>query len=285
MIDFSYIFIGILGGTLIPAYIALYLVSYQRIVPPRYLAAAGVGLTFWFFFDTMGDAVALDENYSAFPPSLFGGLPHLALIAAFLAGVATLAAFDHFAVPRSTNYMGNQMGMAFSSSLFLIPAAIALVIGIHGLGEGWDASSAVSSATTTDNSILGAMVQAFGSFSAVISYPIHKFLEAAIIGVAYASYVSTTGVAQVRRWHLPVLGLLFGAPSVIGASIGYYVSVDTSYFFAFGVTAALYSALRLVEASRDDFHVGVNAPSVLGPKVFLAVAVGFFLLYSAALLH
>lgn len=287
MIDFPYIFLGILLGTLVPAFLALYVVSYQRLVGVRYLAAAGVGLTFWFFFDTMGDAVALDENYSAYPTSLFGGLQHFALIGAFIAGVGTLAVLDHLAVrPSASTISGGMVSGYASSSLFLIPAAFAFVIGIHGLGEGWDASSAVASATTTDNSLLGAMTQAFGSLAAVISYPVHKFLEASIIGIAYVCYVSNSGGAvRTKWWHMPLLGLLFGGTSVVGATIGYFVSVDTSYFFAFSVTSALYAAFRLVEPTREGFKVGVNGPSPLGPKVFLAMAIGFFLLYSAALLH
>jgi hypothetical protein len=288
VIPFSYIFFGILGATLIPAYLGLYLVSNLRSVRLRYIAAAGVGLTFWFFFDTMGDAVALDENYSVYPPSLFGGLSHFALVGAFAAGVATLAVLDFVAVRHLRGGRAESSGGGFGGAryLFLIPAAIALVMGIHGLGEGWDASSAVSSATSGNSSFLGAMIQAFGSVPAVASYPIHKFLEASIIAAAYAAYVSMSGGAtKARWWHIPLLGLLFGGPSVVGASIGYFVSFDTSYFFAFGVTAALYATLRLVEATREDFKVGVNAPSFLGGKVFVALAVGFYLLYTAALLH
>jgi hypothetical protein len=282
------IVVGISVATLVPAYVGLYLITHRGLLQTRIIAAFGVGLTLWYFFDTMGDATSLYSNYPAYPPDLFGGWPHFAVIATFAAGVAVLAILDHYAVPRSEPPSA-MMGFAesrYSSLIFIIPAAIAVVTGIHGLGEGWDASSAVSSAPTNATSITGAMIQAFGNVPALVSYPIHKFLEALIIGAAYACYVSgSNGVVKTKRWHIPLLGALFGVPSVLGAAFGYYISIDTTYFYAFGVTSALYALVRLGEATSMDFKIGVNAPSYLGPKIFLAMAVGFFLLYGAALLH
>ena len=136
-------------------------------------------------------------------------------------------------------------------------------MGIHGLGEGWDFGSAASLAGTS-------LINAFGGLGAVASYPIHKFLEASIIAATYSAYVGRSGIASARaKWHLPVLGLLFGLTSVIGALLGYYISLDTTYFFAFGVTAAFYATLRLVEAMNPRFKIGDGAPSYLGWKVFL----------------
>ena len=282
MISYAISVLAIVGATLIPAYIALYLISNLKFVHIRYIAAAGVGLTFWFFYDTMGDAGSLDENYSVSPISAFGGLPHFALIAAFLAGIAALAIFDHYAVPLSnvSQSVKQHIGSHYSKSLFLIPVAVAAVMGIHGLGEGWDFGSGAALTSTSD------LISAFGNLSSAISYPLHKFLEAGIIAAVYTCYVSrTNGAVKTSWWQIPVLGLLFGLPSIIGVSIGYFVAFNTVYFFAFGVTAALYAALRLVEPISLKFKIGENAPSYLGSKIFLAMAIGFFLLYSAALLH
>ena len=287
MVPFSYIFVGMLGATLVPAYVSLYLVPSLRSVNTRYLAAAGVGLAFWFFYDTMADTGSLLVNDSVYPPSLFGGLQHWGVIGAFVAGIVTLAVFDHFAVQGPGPGAAGAGGGSTSPRLFfLIPAAIAAVMGIHGLGEGWDAASAVAGATTGSNSLIGSLVQALGTVPAALSYPIHKFLEAAIVGAAYAGYVyRSDGAVEKRWWDIPLLGLLFGGPSVVGAAAGYFVPLDTTYFFAFGVTSALYAALRLAEAVGPGFKIGVNAPSYLGPRAFFALAAGFFLLYTAALLH
>jgi hypothetical protein len=224
----------------------------------------------------MGDAAQLDVDQS-----FTGGAAHVGLVFAFVAGVTALAVFDHFAVqrPASAGEGIGTSGSSHSKASFLIPVAVAAVMGIHGLGEGWDFGSAaavVQGNTLTD---------AFGGLSPLASYPLHKFLEASIIAVVYLAFVGRSEVSIRAKWHLPVLGLLFGLTSVIGTSLGYYVSLDTTYFFAFGVTAALYAALRLSEATHPKFRVGENGPAYLGAKIFVAMLIGCFLLYIAALLH
>ena len=284
MIPFSYIFIGILAATVIPEYIALYLVSSLKTLGERYLSAAALGLTFWFFYYTIGGANSLQVNNSVYPPGLFNGLSHIGVIVAFIGGLSALAIFDQFANPPQGGRAST--GVEVSRRLYLIPVAIAVVMGMHSLGEGWDAASAVAGATVSNSSIIGSLVQAFGTLPAVVSYPFHKFFEASIIGVAYAAYVSATGGAvKTRWWDIPLLGLLFAAPSVIGATFGYYIGLDTEYFYSFGVASAFYAAFRLVESARPGFKVGANAPAYLGWKTFLALGFGFFLLYSAAMLH
>jgi len=269
MVDFATTFLGILGATLIPTYIALYLVTNLKFIHIRYIAAAAIGLTLWFFLDTMGDSTYLgvDSGFS-------GGLPQAGLLIAFVLGFVALAIFDHVAVPNAKS------GSSDSKFLVLIPIAVAAVMGIHGLGEGWDFGSAASPAGSS-------LIDAFGGWGAVTSYPIHKFLEASIVAVIYSAYVTRSGIASARaKWHLPVLGLLLGLTSVIGASIGYYTSLNTTYFFAFGVTSAFYAVLRLVEAVNPSFKIGGGgAPSFLGWKVFLVIVVGFLVFYTAALLH
>lgn len=286
MIDYGTTLALIAVGSLIPTYVALYLVSNLRFAHIRYIVALGVGINFWYFLDTMGDASKLNVDLSI---TSFGGSDpngvylHFAVIAAFVAGMATLAIFDHFVKPSSKGQASMQKlpseGMR-SKSLFLIPAAVAAVMGIHSLGEAWNfavTASGASASTLTD---------IFGGLSPLISYPIHKFLEATIIAAIYSAYVKRTDMSVKAKWQIPVLGLLFALTSVIGSAIGYYyVSADTTYFFAFGVTSAFYAVIRLVEPISLNFRIGENAPSYLGLKIFVAVTLGFFLLYSAALLH
>ncbi|MCL5069247.1 MAG: hypothetical protein M1368_12980 [Thaumarchaeota archaeon] len=277
MIGYALSVAGILGATLIPVYIALYLVTNLKQVSTRYLAAAGLGLVFWFFFDTMGNAAQLDVN-----ESFTGGAAHVGIVIAFVVGVAALCLFDHFAMPDSASSVPRQAWgreAKGSKTLFLIPAAVAAVTGIHGLGEGWDFASA---ARVVSGQTLAA---AFGGLAPLASYPLHKFLEASIVAAVYTAFVGRSEVSTKAKWHLPVLGLLFGMPSVIGAAIGYYVSFDTTYFYAFGVTAALYAALRLAEATHPQFKISEKDPSYLGGKIFVAILIGFLLLYGAALLH
>ncbi len=276
MISYTLSVIGIIAATLIPVYFALYLITNLRLIHTSYLAAVGLGLVFWFFFDTLNDAAQLDVN-----ESFTGGAAHAGLIVAFIAGVMVLVIFDHFAVPISKaaeNVAKPSNGTPLLEDLFLIPAGIAMVMGIHGFGEGWDFALVASQAPTQS------LTEAFGGFSAIASYPLHKFLEASIIAIVYTAFVGRSSIPK-SKYHLPVLGLLLGLPSAIGAAIGYYVVFDTTYFYAFGVTAVLYAVLRLVEPVSLRFKIGDTAPSFIGPKVFLAALIGFLLLYVVALLH
>ena len=123
----------------------------------------------------MGDAAQLDVNQS-----FTGGAAHVGVLIAFIAGVATLALFDHFAVPASSNEINNG-----GKALFLIPVAVAAVMGIHGLGEGWDFASVAHIATSQS------LADAFGGLSALASYPMHKALEASIIATLYTCLRAT----------------------------------------------------------------------------------------------
>jgi hypothetical protein len=275
MIDYPTAVLGILAATLIPVWISLYIVSNLKFVKLQYLAMAGIGLTFWFFYDTLGNAAAVGVA-----DGFGGGVPHVGVVIVFLTGIAALAIIDQIAVPSTEvyNQEGNQN--KYSKFVFLIPAGLAFVMGMHGFGEGWDFGSAAQGVTT------GGLLDAFGGgLGAIVSYLMHKFLEAAIIGVVYAVFVYRNSLAVKAWWHMPVLGLLFGGQSVLGAATGYNISFDTTYFYTFGATSAFYSAIRLAEAANPRFKIGENAPFRLGPLAFTALAIGFLLLYSAALFH
>lgn len=281
MIDYATTVVSIFLATLIPTYAALYLVSGLKRIPSRYLAAGAAGITLWFFYDTMGDAVSLHADDA--PTLISQGMGYIlfAIVIAAIAGIATSAIFDHFAVrPRAqaTQSSPSPIGVG-SRTIYLIPVAIAAVMGIHSLGEGWGFASTAASASS------GSLVDTFGTLAALISYPIHKFLEAVIFAAVYTIYIGRSNVVARRNWHIPVLGIFFWLPSVIGASLGYYISTDTSYLYAFGVTSAFYAMLRLIEPISDKFTSGGGTPSFLGTRLFLGMTIGFLALYGAALLH
>ncbi|MDG6997528.1 MAG: hypothetical protein JRN15_00245 [Nitrososphaerota archaeon] len=271
MISFAVTLLGILGATLIPTYVALYLMANLKSVSTRAIGAFGFGLAMWFFFDTFNDSSQLDVN-----AGFTGGIYHVIIVIVFILGIGVLALFDHFAVPSSSN---NANSKPYWKGLVLIPIAIAGIMGIHGMAEGWAFASVGSLASTNS------LVDAFGGWLALASYPLHKFFEASIVGAVYTVFVGRNKPEIRAKWHIPLLGILFGIPPAIGASIGYFVTFNVTYFYAFGVTAAFYAILRLVEALSPRFKVGEVVPSYYGPKIFLLLAVGFFCLYFAGLLH
>jgi len=277
LIDYATAVLGILVATLIPIFISLYIVTNLKFIKLQYLAMAGIGLAFWFFYDTMGNAAAIgvDDGFG-------GGLPHVGVVIVFLAGITALAIIDRAAVPETSVYETSDPKTVskYSKLIFLIPAGTAFVMGLHGFGEGWDFSSAASGVQT------GSLLDAFGGgMSAIVSYLLHKTLEAVIIAVVYVAFVGRSSFAAKKIWHLPVLAILFGMQSVLGAATGYYVSFDTTYFYAFGVTSAFYATIRLAEAVNPNFMIGKGNPIRISTAGFIALAIGFLLLYSAALFH
>lgn len=273
MIGYALAVAAIAGATLIPAFLSLYFFTNLKI-QTRYLAALGFGLAIWFFFDTFDDAIQLDVN-----EQFSGGIPHLAHILIFCAGITILAIFDYFVISKP--YDPDSLPSVkppYWKSLILLPIAIALVMGIHSAAEGLAFGGGASAVTTQS------IFNAFGNLLSLVSFPVHKFCEAGIVACAYAVYVKRTG-APKRAWHIPVLGLLFGGTTVLGAAVGYYFHPDVTYYYAFGVTAGIYAIIRLAEAINPRFKVGETAPAFLGWKVFLAIAIGFFMLYFAGSLH
>ena len=275
LISFSLAVLSITGITFLVEGIALYLVTNLNFIRTRYIAAAGLGLIMFFWYDTMNDSIQLDIN-----EGFTGGFLHVAHVLAFAGGFAALAIFDHFAVRRQ-NSSASQNGtqLKYSKSLFLIPAAFAAVAGIHSLAESWAFGATAVNASN--------LVSTYGGLLALAAYPLHKLFEATIIAALYVVYVKRSDVRKAW-WHLPVLLLLFGVPTIIGAATGYSLydsSIDITLFYSFGVTSAVYAVLRLVEPINLKFKLGDDAPAHLSWKIFLAVFIGFMFLYIAGLFH
>lgn len=286
LIDFIQTLLAIAVGTIVPVYLSLYLTS---MVKPgrgprfRYVAALGLGILLYFFIDVTIDSTELGVN-SGFS----GGAPQLGLILSFALGVLILSALEYQLLSPSKNGNYSNAPSIFPEGiLFVIPALIALGIGIHGAGEG---SSFSYVASTTSSASL---VDAFGGYGAVISYVIHKFLEAIVVGCAYFIYVlcdsrsaSPTGGLQRRRWEIPLLGALLWIPSLIGTVVGYSFAVDPIYFYAFASGASVYSLLRLaIPAAQPSFELENYNYSRSMFSLSIVILAGFLVLYFAALFH
>jgi hypothetical protein len=266
MLGFAESFLPWAASTLIPAFVGLLLIVLAGTkLQVRYLAAFAFGILFWFFVDTVTGAASLDVN-SGFS----GGVGQAAIVLLFGVGIIFF-----FSVDRKRNIFSPEL--AIGKYGLAIPVLVALALGIHGLGEG--AAFGGTAALTSSRSLL----EAFGGIYGGVSYVLHKALEPMIIGACYCAYSiqhakTTTG----RLRDLVILSTIFSVPSLLGAATGYYLTYDSSYFYALGTGTAIYAAVRLVGPL-------FNNAKVIGSKESITMAVlitlGLLTIYFAALFH
>jgi hypothetical protein len=271
MIQFSVSLIEFVIATFIPLYLGMTFAVILQVklkLDVRYLSAFALGLMFWFFFDTLNDAVQLGVNEGfSFP------FTHIALLFVFIFGFLVIA------LP-STHYLSKktQTGSAYLPAL-IAAIIVALGMGFHGVGEGLEfggLSAGTQAATVLD---------AIGGYSGGASYVIHKFLEAIIVTAVFLGISSSDNASLKDRFSkIAVLGLAFGLPSAIGEVLGYFVEVNSAYFFALGGGAALAVALLIViPVFRPAGDRELRYPQWVW--MMLAVLLGFLCLYGAALFH
>jgi hypothetical protein len=232
---------------------------------PRYLAAFALGILFWFLVDTANGAASLDVN-SGFS----GGLGQVAIVGLFVMGVLSI-----FSIDRNRNIFSPQL--AVGKYGLAIPVLVALALGIHGLGEG--AAFGGTAALTKGASLL----DTFGGISGGVAYVLHKALEPMIVGACYCTYSiqyakNTTG----RLRDLAVLSVIFAIPSLIGALTGYYLTYDSSYFYALGTGTAIYAAVRLFGPMFDNSNLTSSKESIM---MAVLITLGLLTIYFAALFH
>ena len=250
-------------ATLLSAFIGTsFVIGASRWVKVRYLAAFALGVYLWFFPDTLGGANYLDVNggfvLSAYVVSLIG---------LFVAGLVVFFAFDRkvFTSGESIRYGGLAVG-----------ALAALALGLHGMAEGADFG--FTAAQTPSNNLL----DAFGGIAPSVSWVLHKMLEPTIAAVGYVAAAGPgTRKRSERLLDSVVLATIFVLPPVIGSILGYYVAFDITYIYALGLGASVYAFAR---AARPLY-----SPESAGPwaslKVALFAALGFILIFIAAMLH
>jgi hypothetical protein len=266
MLGFAESFLPWTASTLIPAFLGLLLIVLVGTkLQPRYLAAFAFGILFWFFVDTITGAASLDVN-SGFS----GGVGQAAIVGLFVVGLLFF-----FSIDRNRNIFSPEL--AIGKYGLAIPVLVAVALGIHGLGEG--AAFGGTAALTTSTSLL----EAFGGISGGIAYVLHKALEPVMIGACYCAYTVQQGKTATDRFRdLTLLSIIFAIPSLVGAASGYYLTYDSSYFYALGTGTAIYGAVRL-------FGPLFNNSKTIGSKESITMAVlitlGLLTIYFAALFH
>lgn len=273
MIDFASSFTQFVLVTFISLYLGMLFILLIREtvhVSVCNLSAFALGLLFWFFLDTVNDAIQLDvnEGYSL-------SFHHAAVLLLFIIGFLSLALLSGRGVSTK---VGAQNASPSSSAAYLVVILVALGMGFHGIGEGLEFGG--TSAGTSAVTVLGAI----GGYSGGIAYAFHKFLEATIVMIVYVALAADEVGLRKQLWRIVVLGLVFGLPSAVGDVFGYYVPIDSSYFYALGGGAALFVALLVVKPIFAGNRQGLLSFSEW-IRIVVALLLGFLALYSAASFH
>jgi zinc transporter, ZIP family len=252
--------IGIYVGV-IPVAIGMLWLPWVRGVDARwmrFLLAFTIGLLAFLGVDALLEGTELADSG---PGSLGGAaLVWLGAAGAYLA----LAAVDGWLGGRRERLEGDDRGGAGGARALGYRAAflVALGIGLHNLGEGL----AIGSAYAIGSLALGAAL--------VVGFAIHNTTE----GLAIVAPVAREGRARVDR--LLLLGVLAGAPAVLGAWIGasaFHPSV-AALMFGIGAGAIAQVVVQIAPQVRDEHG------RFLHPLASAGLLAGLLVMYLTGLL-
>lgn len=220
------------------------------------LIAFTVGLLALLAIDTGLEGL----DIAAEAPAAFGGAG-LVFVGALVAYLV-LAGIDAYLGQRSRRSGGS--GMASGAYLSLL---VAIGIGLHNLGEGL----AIGSAYATGALALGAFL--------VVGFAIHNTTEGlAIVAPLRSGPADTTARPGLQR--LLGLGLIAGAPAILGAWIGASAFNPSlaALLFGVGLGAIVRVIVQLAPAMRDE-----NG-RLLYPSTVAGMLAGIAVLYLTGLL-
>jgi zinc transporter ZupT len=230
----GYALIGLLVGV-VPVALGLAWLPSLRRAGPKWIAcfmALTAGLLTFLAFDALAEALELQAAL----PSAFQGV---GLIVVGVAGsYLALSWVGQWLSRRGQAREATDSGVVAGAALALL---VAIGIGLHNLGEGLAIGSSFA---------LGEL--ALGSFL-IIGFMVHNVTEG--LGIAAPLAKSSPSLGR-----LAALGLIAGAPAIVGAWIGGFLTNEIVgvLFFAIAVGAALQV---VVEVGR---YVAKRAPGGLG---------------------
>jgi len=205
--------IGVLVGV-VPVALGLAWLPSLRRAPPQWLAAfmaLTAGLLTFLMFDALSEALQLQ---AALPGAIGGtGLVLLGVALSYL-GLTFVA----------LRLSGREGGRVKPLTGVGLATLVAIGIGLHNLGEGLAVGSSLA---------LGEL--ALGTFL-IVGFMVHNVTEGLGIAAPMAEDGARTGVGR-----LVALALIAGAPAVLGAWIGGFLTNDllAVLFFAIAAGAAL----------------------------------------------
>ena len=254
--------IGIYVGV-IPVTIGMLWLPWMRSVDARwmrFLLAFTIGLLAFLGVDALLEGTEIADS----GPGSFGGaaLVWLGAAAAYLA----LAGVDGWLGARRARLDededGGGGGGGARSLGYRAAFHVALGIGLHNLGEGL----AIGSAYAIGSLALGATL--------VVGFALHNTTE----GLAIVAPVAREGRARVQR--LLLLGLLAGAPAVLGAWVGasaFHPSV-AALMFGIGAGAIAQVVVQIAPQVRDE------SGRFLHPLASAGLLAGLLVMYLTGLL-
>jgi zinc transporter, ZIP family len=225
----------------------------------RFLLAFTVGLLAFLGIDALLEGTELAGS----GPEALGGaaLVWLGAVGAYLA----LAGVDAWVRGRAHAAAGGAAERSAGAGRRLGERAALLVaigIGLHNLGEGL----AIGSAYAIGSLALGAAL--------VVGFALHNTTE----GLAIVAPVARSGTARLRT--LALLGLIAGAPAVLGAWVGasaFHPSV-AALMFGIGAGAIAQVVVQIAPAIRGDDG------RLLNPLTAGGLLVGLVMMYATGLL-
>ena len=247
---FGYGLIGFLVGVVPVALGLLWLPSLRR-AAPEWLAAfmaLTAGLLAFLAVEALSEALELQARL----PSALGG-----------AGLVLLGvAFSYLFLTAVSSRLGGGSGAGGSAGLALA-TLVAIGIGLHNLGEGLAIGSSFA---------LGEL--ALGTFF-IVGFMIHNVTE----GLGIAAPLSERRAVSWAR--LAALTLIAGAPAILGAWLGGFLTSDLLgvVFFAAAAGAAFEVVVEVGRYVARKAPGGLSSPHVLGG--FLA---GVAIMYVTGLL-
>ena len=246
--------IGLYVG-IIPVAIGMLWLPWLRTVDPRwirFLLAFTVGLLAFLAIEALLEG---SELASEGPEALGGGaLVWLGAVGAYLA----LAGVDAWLRGRVKGPEGGKAGALGERAAMLV----ALGIGLHNLGEGL----AIGSAYAIGSLALGAAL--------VVGFALHNTTE----GLAIVAPVARSGTARLRT--LVLLGVIAGAPAVVGAWIGASAFHPSVAAVMFGIGAGAIAQVIVQIAP------GIRATDgrLLNPLTTGGLLTGLLVMYATGLL-
>jgi zinc transporter, ZIP family len=231
--------LGVYVGV-IPIALGMLWLPWVRTIPRAWLRvvmALTIGLLAFLAIDATLEGIELATEGS----QAFGG-PALVFVGA-LVSYLLLAGVSSWLQTRQARASGGSLAML-----------IAIGIGLHNLGEG----VAIGSAYTAGALALGAFL--------VIGFALHNTTEGLAIVAPIAHERTTVG-------RLALLGLVAGAPAVLGAWIGAaaFNRSIAAFLFGFGAGAIVQVIVQLAPSVRDEEGRTLHPAAVGGLLAGIAI--------------